>query len=330
MKNVMWKAEGTYGVNAFTNPATDVGYKFGKFLENHETPIPWNKTQYTPVYDIGVYCPTELVPGATNVEFKLKFCPLGADDWKYALGGVTAGGGAPSVFKVSSDVPSRSIYFETDFGDSVVAVGCVTRSIDFFVDKDLPMQVEITVVAAEVIAYGPITTTTPAIYNTNLAITKAWGHGNTSVVTLDTVDVKGDAAQISRIHLHVENVFKKRVTTKIVEVKKVAVAVLLTYDIELKEAGASNKIIAELRDDPDDIHDFYYKWLDPTSTYYWKMDVNNIKIGEGGGVMKMVGADMDVYTVSGSALYDSSRTDTDDTYLKNAVAFAVKDGVTYT
>jgi hypothetical protein len=318
-----WKIESVYGTNAFTTPATDVGQFFGDYLKNQEIPIPWHTIEMTPVYRLGTTIPVNLVEGAKNVEFTMKFCPLGADEWKFALGDVTAGGGNPSTFKTSSTIASRTIYIETEYNEYIAILGCVVKSLDFYADKNMPTVFEIKFIAAEVVGYGPITTTANPIYHADLDITSAWGWSHSSAATLDAHNVVAENGQIERIHLHIENMLKTRITTKIVSVKKVGAAVVLDFDIQ-STAVATNEIIMAIR--AAEQNDFYYYWL--SGALYWKLYVNNLKMRALSGSMKIDDGSPPVYTIVGTAFYDATRTDVAPAY-KTAVTVLVKDGVTY-
>ena len=336
MTNTMligWKVETTYGTNAFTTPATDQAYEFGDYLDKHEIPLPWNEIPLTAVYRLGQVLPVNLYEGAKNVEFTITFCPLHGYFWKWALG--TVSGGATAVFKSAKgtttdlSLPSLSIYIETEFGDHLYVLGCVVQSVDFFGDKDLPMQVTLKILGAECTT-GTALTNKTLINPASLAITKAWGWKDTDTALIDAHDVDPlddpDVGGIQRVHLHVENILKKRTTTKVVQVQKTGEAVVFTMDVASTSATVDNEILKACR--AEETNDFQYKWL--SGAYYWILNVNNLKLRSGPKATQKHGAgDPPVYTLSGSASYDSTRTDVDTTYLKNAVAVKISDGHTY-
>jgi hypothetical protein len=168
-----------------------------------------------------------------------------------------------------------------------------------------------------------------AIRGTSKKNTDAWGWDKTDTATLDAHDVDPldtpDIGGIQRIHLHVENVFKTRVTDKVVEVHKIASAIVMNFDVAAMTATSANEILMAVR--AKETNDFQYKWA--SGAYYWILNVNNLKMRSGPkGVAKM-GAEIPVYTIVGSCIYDSTRTEVDTTYLKNAVAVKISDGSTY-
>lgn len=322
-----YKEETTFGVNAFTTPATDQAFSFGDYLKDFEIPLPGNEIPLTPVYRLGTVLPVNLVEGATNVEFSIKFCPLHGYFWKWILG--TVSGGATAVFKSSTTLPSLTIYVETEFGDHLYILGCVVRAADFYGDINLPMQVELHFTAAEVTT-GTALTNKALANPTSLAITRAWGWADTDTATLDAHDVdpldSPDIGGIQRIHLHVENIIRARITTKMVEAKKTGSAVTLTFDISATSSTATNEILMACR--AQETNDFQYKWA--SGSYYWILNVNSLKMRSGPkGSQKVGSAQIPLYTIAGGAIYDSTRTDVDTTYLKNAVAVKISDGHTY-
>jgi hypothetical protein len=330
-----WKNETTYGVNAFTTPASDQAYSFGDYLDKHEIPLPGNEIPLTPVYRLGEVLPVNLVEGAKNVQFSLTFCPLHGYPWKWALGSVA--GGATAVFKSAKGttkdltLPSLTIYVETEFGDHLYIKGCVVESMDFYGDKDLPMQFTLRILGAEV-ETGTALTNKTLINPTSLAITKAWGWDNTDTALLDAHDVDPfddpDVGGIQRVFLHVENILKKRFggsPSKVVQVQKTGEAVVFTFDVASTAATVDNEILKACR--ALETNDFQYKWA--SGVYYWILNVNNLKLRSVKGAQKIGSGDPPVYTLSGQASYDSTRTDVDTTYLKNAVAVKISDGSTY-
>lgn len=340
-----WKKETTYGENAFDTPASDVATFFGEYLAQHEIPMPWHNIEMTPVYRLGNILPVNLVEGAKNVEFTMKFCPLSADEWKYALGGVSDDAGSPPVtsFIPSSTIGSRTIYIKADNGEWVYVLGCVVRSIDFFADKDIPTQVDIKFLGAEVVKGTDLTNQAPVI-STGCAITTAWGWTTIAAATLDvsgtymatphnidpTDTDANDLGQIIRVHVHVENVLRTRIRDKVVEIKKIAMVVMCTFDLAVKDVN--NEIVKAVQ--AGEVNDVYFYWL--TGIYYWKMYINNLKMRPMKCQMKVNDAEVPTYTIVGSACYDTTRTDTVPEVnevkcgYKTAITVVVKDGADYT
>jgi hypothetical protein len=309
-----WRAEVTYGVSPLA-AVDDYVYYFGDYKSKHEVPVPWHDIGLTPVFRLGNTTPVNLVEGAKDVEFSMRFCPLGADEFKYLLGTITGG----NTFTDSTVLPSRTIYIETDFDDAIVITGCVTKSLDFYADKNLLTEVEVKFLGAEVTQHAklvPSSGSSPR-FNPSLAIASSWGWGDNNAVKLDGTTIIGNG-EINRVHVHVENILKPRVNDKVIEVRKVGSAVQIDFDVEAKDN--TNLIIQAVRTAT--TQDFYYKWL--RTPYTWELWANNCKLRTMKCIQKVGDSEVPIYSCSGQAFYDSTNTSYEAPF-----KFKASDGVTY-
>lgn len=315
-----WRAESQYGVDPL-GATDDYVYFFGDYKPEHDIPQPWHDIPCTPVFRLGNTAPVGLIEGAKDVVFTLRFCPLAADEWKYLLGTVT-GGNTFTNLAAGGAMPSRTIYFETPWGDIVVAKGCVVQEFDFFADRvrDTLTEMEVTFMAAEVAEHAelvPSSGSSPR-YHASLGITSAWTWAHMNACQLDQTTMIGDAGEIDRIHVRGVNQLAVRKSTKAIQVKKVGFAVEIDFDIPVK--ATTQLVLRAIRDGT--VDEFYYKWL--RSAYYWELSANNIKFRKLRAHQRVYPAAQPVYTIGGSACYDSTNTGYEE-----ALKFKAVDGVTY-
>ena len=309
MKVLGWKNETTYGESLIT-PPDDWVFRFGKDNRNTEIPIPWEQYELTPVWDLGKPMATELIEGIPTLDdIRLKVSMVGAEEFRYLLGNVTA-----NVFTAGLAMPSRSVYIQTDFDDIVELSGCVTKSMDIFLDRGWTVDLEIRMMAATAHVIDEINGDggDVARYNSDLRSESPWGWSNRHESKLDaaTIHGKGD---ITRIHFHVENILNVfRDEGVPVNVKKKATAVEVDFDIT--NALPDNPIVAAMRTRAEDA--FYYSFSRGT-TDTLRFDAGGIRFGSMRAMDNPFDTQGTTYTVVGAALG------------ADAFKVTINDGVTY-
>jgi hypothetical protein len=311
MTIIGWHAETTFGTSLIS-PTDDHVTAFGADVDDSEHPIPWYKIEHSTIWNPADARPRYGAGGVPDIdEFKVRVAMVGADEFKYALGTVAA-----NVFTMSTTLPSRTVYIETDWGDVLECRGCVTKALDIFANQGEPIILEVTMKAATVVAMASALAPTDGLatarFHGDLNDEAAWGWGDNDALEYGGATIHG-YGEITRIHARIQNILNIRRTNGVIaSVKKKASVVELDFTIE--NALKTSPIVLGMRTPT--VDDFTYEWARGVADTL-KITASDVRFGSCMGTESPVGDGGNTYSAAGLAFGD------------DAFKFEVTDGVTY-